>query len=87
MKIYKPIIIIAGEPNSVFLEIYFKTINLRKTKCPIILIASKELVLMQMKRKGSFQFHLEVKISFFYFFKEQKFESQPYLWFISIFVF
>jgi hypothetical protein len=32
---------------------------------------------MQMKRKGSFQFHLEVKISFFYFFKEQKFESQP----------
>ena len=50
MKIYKPIIIIAGEPNSVFLEIYFKTINLRKTKCPIILIASKELVLMQMKR-------------------------------------
>ena len=50
MKICKPIIVVAGEPNSVFLEIYFKAINLRKTKCPIILIASKELVLMQMKK-------------------------------------
>jgi 4-hydroxythreonine-4-phosphate dehydrogenase len=50
LKICKPIIVVAGEPNSVFLEIYFKAINLRKTKCPIILIASKELVLMQMKK-------------------------------------
>ena len=49
MKKYKPIIIVAGEPNSVFLELYFKAINSKKYKSPIILIASKKLLLLQMK--------------------------------------
>ena len=49
MKKYNPIIIVAGEPNSIFLEIFFKTINSTKFKSPLILIASKKLLLLQMK--------------------------------------
>jgi len=45
---YKPIIIVAGEPNSVFFEIFFKILK-KKIKSPIILIASKKLILKQAK--------------------------------------
>ena len=45
---YKPIIIVAGEPNSVFFELFFKIIK-KKIKSPIILIASKKLILKQAK--------------------------------------
>ncbi len=45
---YKPIIIVAGEPNSVFLEIFFKAIQKYKAKNPIILIASINLIRSQM---------------------------------------
>ena len=48
--IYKPIIIVAGEPNSIFFEIFFKSLNHRKFKSPIILIASKNLIKLQMKK-------------------------------------
>ena len=48
--VYKPIIIVAGEPNSIFFEIYFKSINYKKFKSPIILIASQNLMKLQMKR-------------------------------------
>jgi 4-hydroxythreonine-4-phosphate dehydrogenase len=44
----KPIIIVAGEPNSIFFEIFFKVIK-KKIKSPIILIASKKLILNQAK--------------------------------------
>ena len=40
---YSPILIVAGEPNSVFLEIFFKVISKNKIKSPIILITSKKL--------------------------------------------
>ena len=46
---FKPIIIVAGEPNSIFFEIFFKIINKNKFKSPIILIASKEIILKQSK--------------------------------------
>ena len=45
---YKPIIIVAGEPNSVFFELFFKVIK-KNIKSPIILIASKKLILNQAK--------------------------------------
>jgi len=45
----KPIIIVAGEPNSIFFEIFFKSINNNKFKCPIILIGSKKLLELQLK--------------------------------------
>ena len=31
---YKPILIVSGEPNSIFLEIFFKTIKKNKLKAP-----------------------------------------------------
>ena len=43
---YKPIIIVAGEPNSVFFELFFKVIK-KKIKSPIILIASEKLIIKQ----------------------------------------
>ena len=46
---FKPIIIVAGEPNSVFLEIFFKAIK-NNIKNPIILIASYKILKMQMKK-------------------------------------
>ena len=47
---YKPIIIVAGEPNSIFLEIFFKALTYNKFKSPIILIASLNLLKLQMKK-------------------------------------
>ena len=48
--VYKPIIVVAGEPNSVFSEIYFKSLKIKKFKSPIILIASYNLIKLQMKK-------------------------------------
>ncbi len=47
---YRPIIIVAGEPNSIFLEIYFKSLKKIKIKSPLILIASLDLVKLQMSK-------------------------------------
>ena len=47
---YNPILIVTGEPNSIFLEIFFKTIKIKKFKSPLILIASYELLKLQMKK-------------------------------------
>ena len=44
----KPIIIVAGEPNSIFFELFFKVLK-KKIKSPIILIASKKLIIKQAK--------------------------------------
>ena len=48
----KPILIVAGEPNSVFLEILFKTLKKNIITNPIILIVSKDLFFRQMKQLG-----------------------------------
>ena len=47
---YKPIIIVAGEPNSIFIEIFLKSLKYKKYKSPIILIASYNLLKLQMKK-------------------------------------
>ena len=46
---YNPIIVIAGEPNSVFVEIFIKTLKKKVFKSPIILICSKKIFLKQSK--------------------------------------
>ncbi len=46
----KPIIIVAGEPNSVFLEIFFKSIKFKNYESPIIIIVSEKLLVTQMKK-------------------------------------
>ena len=48
--IYNPILVVTGEPNSIFLEIFFKVIKKNKIINPIILISSKKLLSMQMKK-------------------------------------
>ena len=67
MKI-KPILIVAGEPNSVFLEIFFKTLKRKIINNPIILIVSKDLFLKQMRKLG-FNYKIELinkkKINFY----------------------
>ena len=47
---YKPIIVVAGEPNSIFTEIFFKSLKSKKFKSPIILIASLNLIKLQMRK-------------------------------------
>ena len=47
---YKPIILVGGEPYSIFFEIFFKSIKKKKIKNPIIVISSKELMISQMKK-------------------------------------
>ena len=49
---YKPIIIVAGEPNSIFLEIFFKCIQKNYYKSPLIIIVCKKLLIKQMKHLG-----------------------------------
>ena len=56
---YSPILIVSGEPNSVFLEILFKTIKSKKIKSPIILISSEKILKKQMDKFG---FKKKIKI-------------------------
>ena len=51
---YKPILIVAGEPNSIFLEIFFKSLQAHHYKSPLIIIASKKLLEQQMMALGFF---------------------------------
>ena len=48
----EPIIIVGGEPNSVFLEIFFKSLKTNTYKSPLIIIISKKLLQEQMKKLG-----------------------------------
>ena len=48
----KPIVIVAGEPNSIFLEILFKSLKSNNYKNPLIIIVSKKLLISQMHLLG-----------------------------------
>ena len=50
--ITKPILVVAGEPYSIFLEIFLNHLKkkIKKIKNPIILICSKDLLIKQMKK-------------------------------------
>ena len=56
---YKPIILVAGEPNSIFFEILFKVLKAKKIKSPLILIASYKILSLQMKRLN---FKINIKL-------------------------
>ena len=49
LKDFKPIVIVAGDPKSIFLEIYFKSLKKNKFKNPLILIVNKKILLEQMR--------------------------------------
>ena len=56
---FDPILIINGEPNSVFSEILFKSLKKIKIKKPIIIISSYKLLKIQMKKlKYNFKIRL-----------------------------
>ena len=62
---YRPILLVAGEPNSVFLEIFFKSLKAYRYKRPLIIIVSKNLLLLQMKSLGyNFKLNLINKNNF-----------------------
>ena len=50
LKNSKPIVLVAGDPKSVFLEIFFKSLKIKKFKNPLILIVNKKILLNQMKK-------------------------------------
>ena len=54
-----PILIVAGEPFSIFIEIFLKTLNKFEVKKSIIIIVSKELFIQQMKELN---FHFKINL-------------------------
>ena len=58
MKI-KPIIIVAGQPNSIFFEIFFKTLKDNKFRSALVLISSIKILKSQMNK---FNFKKKIKI-------------------------
>tara|TARA_B100000900_G_C20557866_1_gene707567 strand:+ start:65 stop:1030 length:966 start_codon:yes stop_codon:yes gene_type:complete len=56
---YKPILIVAGEPNSIFLEIFFKSLKIKKYKSPLLLICSKRLLIKNMNK---FRFRKKINL-------------------------
>ena len=55
----KPILIVAGEPFSIFFEIFFKSIKKKTYKSPIILICCKKNLIAQMKK---FNFNKKIRL-------------------------
>ena len=53
----KPILVVAGDPKSIFLEIYFKSLKLSKISNPLILIVNETILINQM-RLLKYQFKL-----------------------------
>ena len=56
---YKPILIVHGEPNSIFLEIFFKSLGYKKFKNPLVLICSQKILKFQMKK---LKFKMDIRI-------------------------
>ena len=47
---FKPILIVPGEPKSIFFEIFFKSLKLTKIKSPLIIICNKKILLKEIKK-------------------------------------
>ncbi|WP_440652716.1 4-hydroxythreonine-4-phosphate dehydrogenase PdxA [Candidatus Pelagibacter sp. HIMB1542] len=59
MLFKSPIIIVPGEPKSIFMELFFKSLKKIKVNNPIILIASKKLLNQEMRK---FNYKRKIKI-------------------------
>jgi 4-hydroxythreonine-4-phosphate dehydrogenase len=70
---YSPILILAGEPNSIFSEIFFKVINKKKFKNSIIIITSEKLLSLQMKK---LKFKKKIRLIKPYNLKKQKIDNK-----------
>ena len=69
----KPIIVVSGEPKSIFFEIFFKAIKSEKIKSPIILIASAKILKNQIKK---FNFKKKVNLINFKDIKNYRFQNK-----------
>ena len=67
----KPIVIVAGEPKSIFFEIFFKAVKSKKIQSPLILIASIEILKNQIKK-----FNFRKKINLIHFKDINKYQFQ-----------
>ena len=47
LKNYNPILVVSGDPKSIFLEIFFKSFKIAKR--PLVLIVSKKVLKQQME--------------------------------------
>jgi len=56
---FKPIVVVPGEPNSIFYEIFFKCIENNKIYSPIILITSKKILEYHLK---ALEFNLRINL-------------------------
>ena len=56
---YKPILIVHGEPNSVILEIFFKSLRFKKFKNPLMIICSQKILKFQMKK---LKFKMDIRV-------------------------
>ena len=56
---FKPLIIVPGEPNSIFFEILFKSIKFNKIKSPIIVISSKKILNYHLKKM---KYNFDIKV-------------------------
>ena len=72
MKI-KPIILVSGEPNSIFSEILFKTLKKIKINKPIILFSSHKLLKLQMKK---LDYKINIKILNYQKIKQYKLDNK-----------
>ena len=70
---YSPILIVGGEPNSIFLEIFFKTLKFKKIKSPVILITSEEILKKQMKKLN---FKKKIKLLNYKNFQNEKLDNK-----------
>ena len=73
LKKIKPILIVAGEPNSIFFEILFKSLRTKKFKSPIVLIASRKILKVQMKK---FNFKKKINTIDVHFLSELKLNNK-----------
>ena len=72
LKKNKPILIVAGEPKSIFFEILFKSLKNNKFISPIILIGSNNLLQSEMKK---FKYKKEIRLISFENLRKFKFNN------------
>ena len=69
----KPILIVAGDPDSIFFEIFFKSIKLKRYKSPLILICNIDKLKSEMKR---FNFKKDLRVLNFTKLKKTKLDNK-----------
>ena len=67
---FKPIIIVPGEKKSIFFEILFKSIKVKKIKSPLVIIYEKS-ELLKIIKKNKFKKTIKSDLIFYFVFSSQ----------------